>query len=1315
MKISVRYLILAVLVLIIFTALFFSLSAQLIYSLEQDIFISRYHDNTDVLKLQQLNSTTDLLPLMQDLMDYTGPIVLNINLRDMDQVRRDLALFAKYRKNLDNLIIRLDMSESEINEFSKNTDLQRALLEELMKASISLDELKQLEIQYRSENNQNMLISVILQQAAIRQKLKELFGQYETATDKIEAISKKYNLDTTNVEESRTEFKKIVEENTKTAPIIGSQTLQVPTLSLLLKPDTGKYQDVIELSAFYSSNAIQKTSHPITILIDNNPIIQSSTDAGGIYHSSYVIEKIPAGTHQINATSGSTASEPRTLNIIEVNSTTTLTVKAVSNKPEVQCSGVITANKPVKNAPVDIISDARSIISTTTNNAGQFQSRITLSPGTHRLEARFDNASYPISSSRSPVYEIVVASTIDAPGGKVQSVKQITVVRNADALRLTITPNNVTYKDIINISGTLSGRDPKFRNVDVFIDDALDRTIQTRQDGSYAESYVIEKIQPGLHTIFTRYREPGVEEIYSESRQFTVQPVDSITLLEIEMIDAGTGLICRGNLTAQGRGVSSAPLELVWDDRNIIKLQTDATGSFRQQVTLPVGNHNIYANFTSRDYPVKASRSKTSPVTILPPFDLYVRPSTVHFMEQLSIGGSFRGVNTSGREVQIFINGKKLGLYRTDASGNYSTQFPVEKIPAGTHRVYASSGDHTSETESFTVLLVNSTITLSARLTTDNTEVICSGQLRAGDNTPVRLAPVTLVRDGNNQIRTTTDDQGRFEETLSLPAGRHQLIAEFDNTDLYPIQPSKSVPVNIEILNPIIIRVQPDRGMYRDTLTISGVIHGTEVSGRVLQMYIDSKETGTFRSDSRGNFTAPYTIEQLRGGVHTIYVRSGDIRSDSINFTVALVQSTTTLSAVRTGETSRVTCSGTVTANNKPVRFAPVVLVWDDKNFVRTTTDMNGNYNETIVLPAGKHSIKAQFNSPDTFPINPSESAPVDVEIPLPLLILIEPNQGRYMDVLSIKGSLHTDEIAQQEIQITIDGKLTGSARTDNNGRFTIPYTLEKITGGTHTVYARYKEVSSDKGTFTVLLSDSTTILSATRVKETSRVSCIGTVTANNKPVRLAPVVLVWDEKNIVRTTTDENGKYNETIVLPAGKHRIKAQFNSPDMLPINPSESAVVLIEIPQIITIGNLVLEVMPKEGRFMDHITIRGILSNNKQNQNVVSTNANSQSTEGTQTILGNVITGKNGGTSLDITSILTVNKKPQVETRPETSQVQEISGKSVSISIDGKLQGTYPTNNKGEFFTEFIIEEIRAGLHTVYACQLKSNRHLKPSGC
>ncbi|MDD5189133.1 MAG: hypothetical protein PHF57_13085, partial [Methanoregula sp.] len=565
MKFSVRYLILAALVLGIFTALFFSISAPLIYSLEQDTFYSRYHDNTDVLRAQQLNSTTDLLPLMQDLLDFSGPIILNINLRDMDQVRRDLALFAKYHKNLDNLIIRLDMTQSEIEEFSKNSDLQRLLLEELTNASISLDELQQLEIQYRAENNQNMLMSVILQQEAIRQKLKELYGEYDAVTEKIDAISKKYNIDTTKNEESRTEFREYVEEMTKSAPALVPGRTQPPSISLLLKPDAGTYLDVIELSAFYSSGIARQTTHPITIFLDNNPIIKSSTDASGAYHGSFVIGTIPAGMHTVNATSGTTGSAPRILNVIKVPSTTTLTAKAVSNKPIVQCSGTVTANKPVQNAPVTIITDSRGSISTTTNSVGQFLSQITLSSGTHRLEARFDNDTFPISSSRSPVYEIVIEPSLEAPEGKVKSITPVTIVQHVDAIRLTLAPTNVTYKDTINITGTLTGKDPASRYVDIFVDNALYRTVQTRPDGTYHDTFVVGKVPAGVHTVFSRYRELGVDELYSESRTFRVTPVGTTTTIHVEMIDRGTGIICTGNITAQGRGISGAPLELVWD------------------------------------------------------------------------------------------------------------------------------------------------------------------------------------------------------------------------------------------------------------------------------------------------------------------------------------------------------------------------------------------------------------------------------------------------------------------------------------------------------------------------------------------------------------------------------------------------------------------------------------------------------------------------------------------------------------------------------------------------------------------------------
>ena len=126
-----------------------AISTPVIYSLEQDTFSSRFHANTDAQKRQSVNSSEDILPLMQELSGYCGPIVLNVRLDDTDQARRDLALFAKNRVAFNNLIVKLDMTESEMQEYAKNRALQDQLLAELVNSSVSLEELKKLEIQYR--------------------------------------------------------------------------------------------------------------------------------------------------------------------------------------------------------------------------------------------------------------------------------------------------------------------------------------------------------------------------------------------------------------------------------------------------------------------------------------------------------------------------------------------------------------------------------------------------------------------------------------------------------------------------------------------------------------------------------------------------------------------------------------------------------------------------------------------------------------------------------------------------------------------------------------------------------------------------------------------------------------------------------------------------------------------------------------------------------------------------------------------------------------------------------------------------------------
>ena len=93
MNTKFRYAVLAVLTIGILLALALFVSTPLLYTLENDIFQSRFHENTDVLKQQSLNSTTDILPRIQDVIDYPGPVSLNIRIHDIGQAQRDLERF----------------------------------------------------------------------------------------------------------------------------------------------------------------------------------------------------------------------------------------------------------------------------------------------------------------------------------------------------------------------------------------------------------------------------------------------------------------------------------------------------------------------------------------------------------------------------------------------------------------------------------------------------------------------------------------------------------------------------------------------------------------------------------------------------------------------------------------------------------------------------------------------------------------------------------------------------------------------------------------------------------------------------------------------------------------------------------------------------------------------------------------------------------------------------------------------------------------------------------------------------------------------
>jgi len=406
MRADAKYALIAVMVLGTLLALGLFLTGPLLYTLEKDTFPSRFHNNTDALKQQSLNSTTDVMPLMQDLLDYSGPIVLSIRITDIEQARRDLELFTKSRGSLNNLIVKLDMSESEMQEFSRSKDLQEQILKDLLNSSVSLNELQNLEIQYRDQNDPEMLISVQYEGDAIRKKVKDLYNQYQVETEKVTTISTKFGLDTTQEERGRVEFEQYVQEidsNRKQQEDRGLPVTKSARLSFLMHPDHGVYGDRIECFGYYfsASGPGDAADREVTVFLDSAPFSTQKTDERGSYAVTIPVERMAAGPHSLYAQSGTTVSDNLTLTISEVGSLTTLSVTRPDSNGEVTCTGGVTANLPVRSAPVQLVWDTTHIVEASTDAQGQFTTTLRLPEGRHTLVARFSGDGYPVSASES--------------------------------------------------------------------------------------------------------------------------------------------------------------------------------------------------------------------------------------------------------------------------------------------------------------------------------------------------------------------------------------------------------------------------------------------------------------------------------------------------------------------------------------------------------------------------------------------------------------------------------------------------------------------------------------------------------------------------------------------------------------------------------------------------------------------------------------------------------------------------------------------------------------------------------------------------
>lgn len=413
MKSALRFFVLSVLVLAVVLLLVSAISSPVIYSLEQDTFSSRFHANTEAQKRQSVNSSEDILPLMQELSGYCGPIVLNVRLHDTELARRDLELFKKNRVAFNNLVVKLDMTESEMQEYAKNRALQDQLLADLVNSSVSLEELKKLEIQYRNENNPGSLMSVQLEGDALHERIQELYDRYEAGTNRTIATGKRVGIDTSQEEESIILFRQYVEETVPTPRVtVALSPARTEVLTLVLLPEAAGFGESVRCFGFLVTPRGEENEgipdRNVTLFLDNEPVSSGMTGTSGGYSVNLRVERIPAGPHAVQAAAGTTRSAARTLSVEWADSETTLYLSLPSQDGEVTAGGSVSAGVPVRNAPVQILKNGTLVSETTTDGDGWFETSVKLPPGAHVLVARFTGNGFPLRPSESEPAEIEV-------------------------------------------------------------------------------------------------------------------------------------------------------------------------------------------------------------------------------------------------------------------------------------------------------------------------------------------------------------------------------------------------------------------------------------------------------------------------------------------------------------------------------------------------------------------------------------------------------------------------------------------------------------------------------------------------------------------------------------------------------------------------------------------------------------------------------------------------------------------------------------------------------------------------------------------
>lgn len=343
-------------------------------------------------------------------LNLTGSLTHNIKQREFESAKRELQQLFSSERSLGELVVHLDMTDTDVAAFQLENRENPGSLRELLNQTKEFDDLKDEEAKLRDQHDIAGLKSVDLRGEGLRIRARSNYQAYANRFDPLVNLSLKFGLDTSAYAQSLVDFTAILAEidavqDRRSASISGMLQAYQPTYAINLRvlPDRGAYGDTLSMVG----TAYAPAGTEVRVFVDGLQAGAVTNGNDGRFSFPYRIEEVEARAHTVYVSAGPDMSNLSYFTVEPRNTTLSLTVHPAEGSgigKSIGTGRLLTEDgAPVRWAMVsgDVDGQTSSAYGVTGEDGVYNFTVDQLPSGAHSLKARFDPGGFPLNGSES--------------------------------------------------------------------------------------------------------------------------------------------------------------------------------------------------------------------------------------------------------------------------------------------------------------------------------------------------------------------------------------------------------------------------------------------------------------------------------------------------------------------------------------------------------------------------------------------------------------------------------------------------------------------------------------------------------------------------------------------------------------------------------------------------------------------------------------------------------------------------------------------------------------------------------------------------